>query len=132
MASFSKTSSGNLHGIAFPFSLGEFSVPKTASGLTAVVSAVKSLLLTGTGELPMESDVGTNLHSFVFSSVTSLNLARLSSEVRRVVGKWEPRMKILSVTTTNTDDIGLKSGVIVHIEYELDGEVGDLPIPTGF
>ena len=120
-----------LQGIAFPFSAAAFSFPATNSGLTTVVDAVKGLLLTGLGELPMEPSVGTNLHEFVFETVSELTKAQLSSEVRRLIQTWEPRMTILSVTTSEEGDIQYGSRLAVHIEYELNNEAGEIDVQLG-
>lgn len=132
MASFSTGNYSTLKGVAFPFGGDDFSLPAKNEGLSTVVDAVKSLLFTGVGELPMEPAIGTNLHSFVFETMNSLTLAQISAEVRRVVSKWEPRMNILSVTATEDADIGIRSGIVVHIEYAMSGsETGHIDLPIG-
>ena len=116
---FGGGNTSTLQGIAFPFSVSPFSVPATNEGLSTVVDAVKSLLFTGLGEIPMEPGTGTNLHSFVFQSLNSLTEAQIASEVRRVINENEPRMEDLSVTATASDVVGNRSGLVVHIEYAL-------------
>ncbi len=117
-----------LKGIAFPFQIGTQSFPRSNEGLTTVVDAVKSLLMTGLGEIPMNPTVGTRVYDFIFDTVTPLARARVAQEIRTTIEENEPRMRVLSVVvSTEGDDLGGYQ-TIIRIEYELNGVSGSIDI----
>jgi len=114
----------SLKGIAFPFRPGSISVPAMNATAGTVVDAVRSLLSTGLGEVPLAPYLGTNLYSYVFENVTPLARARVAQEVRRIIETGEPRMSVLSVDTTREGDDAGGWRIGLRIEYELNGDLG--------
>ena len=127
---FFQGSTKTLQGIAFPFSVSPLSVPATSEEAKVIIDSVKSLLFISTGEMPMEPGVGTDLHRFVFETIDGLALAQITSEVRKVIKKFEPRCDVLSVTLDTDNAIGgMRTGAIVNIEWQIGDETGEIPVP---
>ena len=110
-----------IRGIAFPFQKGELSVPAQNARLTTVVDAVKSLLLIGVYEVPLAPMLGTAIYSYIFENMTPLTMARVASEVRRIITENEPRMRVISVVPSQQgNDVG-GYRIVLQIQYELNG-----------
>lgn len=118
----------NVRGISFPFRLGTQSFPERATGSSAFISSVKSLLFTGRGEVPMQPNLGTRLHDFIFEEMTPIRKGLLSQEVRRVLAEHIPTLRVLEVQVTDlvrSAEIG-GARVEVNILYSVAGNVDNV------
>lgn len=117
-------------GVSFPFRRGTFAFPEQNSGPQTVIDSVRSLLLTGQGEVPMAPSLGTNIHSFVFTNLTPLQQARIAQSIRTTIAQKEPRMDILSVEVVPAGDESSGYRAEVNIVYKVADEVGETSIPV--
>ena len=121
--------SSRTRGISFPFRRGNFSLPAANSGAQTVIESVRSILLTGLGEVPLAPALGTQIHSFVFGNLTPIQGARVSQAVRSLISQKEPRMQVLSVTTEEAGDLSSGYRLVVNITYKIADEEGEIEIP---
>lgn len=59
--------------------------------------AIRLILATAPGERPMRPEFGCGIHNFVFAPANATTAGRLSSEVKRSLARWEPRIDVQSV-----------------------------------
>ena len=81
-----------------------FPIRTNAAGQIALVSemqeleeAIRLILGTAYGERPMRPEFGCGIHDLIFSSVDSGTAARVASEVRASLARWEPRIEVLGI-----------------------------------
>lgn len=74
------------------------------TGETAVKRAIKNLLLTRAGEVPFFPEFGSRLHELLFEPIDPITSARMESEIRDTITAFEPRVKILRLTITPSED----------------------------
>lgn len=106
-------------GLAFP-------LRTTASGSVALVSAdqelreaIRLILGTAYGERPMRPEFGCGIHDLVFAPSNSTTAGQAAYEVRRSLGRWEPRVDVDDVTVTY--DEGDTSLMYISITYSVRG-----------
>jgi hypothetical protein len=78
------------------------------------ISSVEQILLTIPGERVMRPTFGSGLKAILFSGVPKSSVeSAISSEVRRAINTWEPRVSILdiSVQTNGTQ-------IAVHVSLQ--------------
>lgn len=110
-------------GTDFPFRNGENGFPQPATGVDAVLADFKSELLTSTGEVPMQPNQGSAALSYVFENVTPLVKSLVSQEVRRIAAKF-PELILLGVLVNERSE-GLATKMVVTIQYEFSGDIGE-------
>jgi phage baseplate assembly protein W len=78
-----------------------------AAGTTKIEQAIRLILCTYPGERPMRPEFGSLLRDFVFRPSTLDNAADVSSEVRKALFRWEPRVVVTQVDTYQAAEPGL-------------------------
>jgi|SRR5580704_15852428 phage baseplate assembly protein W len=102
-------------GWAFPVGVDARGAVALASGTHELEQAMRLILMTYRGERPMRPAFGSLLRDFVFDGATRENAARIESEVRQTLLRWEPRVDITDVDVTPGDaEIGL---LYIDISY---------------
>jgi phage baseplate assembly protein W len=93
-----------------------------ASGHRKLEQSMRLILTTYPGERRMLPDFGSRLRDYVFAPLSLDTATELSSEVRRALERWEPRVTITDVVTLpDPDDPTL---LYVDIGYTVE-ETGD-------
>jgi hypothetical protein len=109
--------------LAFPFQLGQAGFPAMANAERAVYQSIMALLLTGSNERLMHTDLGVNLHRLVFDNLTPLLQARIATEVTRAIETWEPRAEVIGVQSRISDKSdGVTTAIIVDVLYRVAGQ----------
>lgn len=98
------------------------------SGPEKVRQALFTLLDTDPGERIMRPDFGCGLRRYLMAPDTPATRAGIEREITQSLARWEPRIKLLALTVTPTDD---PSTVLVEIHYAhvLDGRQDVLAYP---
>jgi len=113
-------------GVAFPFRRGNQNFPETNTGAQIIVDAVKALLITGSDEVPMGDNLGTNMHGMVFENLNSVTAAIITASVRRIIAERAPKMQILAIRPKQ--DKG-NSAIIIQSEWQIDDTTGMAEVP---
>jgi phage baseplate assembly protein W len=78
-----------------------------ATGGIALVSrereieeAIRLILGTSPGERPMRPEFGCRIHDYVFGLADGTTANEISAEVKRALGRWEPRIDVLDVVVS--------------------------------
>ena len=83
-----------------------------ATNEMAVKKALINLLRTPIGSRPFNPEYGTRLYEFLFNQADAESESDINNELNDVITKYEPRVKIISITT-NIEDYGID----VSIDY---------------
>ena len=70
----------------------------------AVINSVRNLLLTNHFEKPWSPMIGSNLMRLLFEPATNLTAAMISDDITNTITNFEPRVSVLTVEVTPTDD----------------------------
>ena len=102
-------------GVAFPLQVDRRGGIALASNETDVDQAIHLILSTAKGERPMRPEFGCGVHDFVFDTIDAGTVARMETEIRAALDRWEPRIEV------------------VDVEFDLDGvDRGELLINIGY
>ena len=101
-----------------------FPLRTDATGGIAMVSrereieeAIRLILGTSPGERPMRPEFGCRIHDFVFASADGSTAGLVADEVRRALGRWEPRINVADVAVSfDATDAGV---LYLDIRYEI-------------
>ena len=68
----------------------------------AIKNAVKNLLVSNFYERPFQDDLGANLRGLLFEPAGVITEIQLRDSIRRVINKYEPRVKVRSIDITDS------------------------------
>lgn len=114
--------------------LGQPIVPNGAgrlpqvSGPEKVRQAIFTLLDTDPGERLMRPDFGCGLRRYLMAPNNPATRAGIEREIANTLARWEPRVKVVGIAVTSTDD---RAMVLIEIHYAhvLDGRQDILVYP---
>ena len=78
----------------------------------AVKKALLNLIRTPLGTKPFSPEYGTRLYDFLFSPADAETESDINEELNQCIEKFEPRVKIVSITTNMEDD-----GIEIILNY---------------
>lgn len=90
-------------GIAFPLRIGPTGGLALVDGHQEILESIRLILGTAPGERPMRPDFGCAIHEYVFAPADDTTATLIASEVRRALGRWEPRIDLLGVDVTRPE-----------------------------
>ena len=70
----------------------------------AIKNAVKNLLVSNFYERPFQEDLGANLRGLLFEPAGFLTEIQLRDNIKNVIRKYEPRIKVQSIDITDNSD----------------------------
>jgi phage baseplate assembly protein W len=104
-------------GIAFPLQVDRRGGIALARDETDIDQAIQLILGTAPGERPMRPEFGCGVHDFVFDTIDAGTVARMETEIRAALDRWEPRVE---VTDVRFDLDGSNRGeLLIHITYRV-------------
>jgi phage baseplate assembly protein W len=104
-------------GIAFPLQVDRRGGIALAHDETDVDQAIQLILGTAPGERPMRPEFGCGVHDFVFDTIDAGTVARMETEIRSALDRWEPRVEVQNV---EFDLDGVDRGeLLIGIDYRL-------------
>lgn len=101
-------------GWAFPLDAAGGRVA-TISDEANIAQAILMILRTNRGERVMMPDFGSDLDRLLFSAENRATFHLAEAAVRRALGKWEPRIKVLEVDVS--PDPRERDRLLVSVEY---------------
>jgi|SRR5579872_1731618 len=76
----------------------------TVIGDDAVKRSIKNIIMTQAGEVPFFPRFGSRLNALLFDPIDPITTALISSEVEATITGFEPRVKILDLVVTPSED----------------------------
>jgi phage baseplate assembly protein W len=104
-------------GVAFPLQVDRRGGIALARDETDVDQAIQLILSTAQGERPMRPEFGCGVHDFVFDTIDAGTVARMETEIRSALDRWEPRIEVADVDfdLDHTD----RGELIINIAYRV-------------
>lgn len=84
------------------------------SGPEKVRQSIFTLLDTDPGERVMRPDLGCGLRRYLMAPNNPATRAAIAREISQTLGRWEPRIQLLDVQVSPTDD---RAMVLIEIHY---------------
>jgi phage baseplate assembly protein W len=104
-------------GVAFPLQVDRRGGIALARDETDIDQAMLLILSTAPGERPMRPEFGCGVHDFVFDTIDAGTVARMETEIRAALDRWEPRVE---VTDVQFDLDGTDRGeLVIQIAYRV-------------
>jgi phage baseplate assembly protein W len=104
-------------GVAFPLQVDRRGGIALARDETDIDQAILLILGTAPGERPMRPEFGCGVHDFVFDTIDAGTVARMETEIRAALDRWEPRVE---VTDVQFDLDGTDRGeLVIQITYRV-------------
>jgi hypothetical protein len=104
-------------GVAFPLQVDRRGGIALAHDETDVDQAIQLILGTAPGERPMRPEFGCGVHDFVFDTIDAGTVARMETEIRSALDRWEPRIEVADV---DFELSGVERGeLLINIAYRL-------------
>ena len=91
-------------GWSFPAKITAGGGVRLVTGGEELDAAIRMILTTSPGERVMRPDFGCGMWRQVFSPVNATTLGLIEQSVREAIVRWEPRVELISVTTTAAGD----------------------------
>lgn len=91
-------------GVAFPLRVGADGRLAWSEGEANVRASLQLVLLTGQGERLRRPGFGAGLERFLFEPNTPATWRAIEESIRRSLERWEPRMKIESISVGAAPD----------------------------
>ena len=104
-------------GLAFPLQVDRRGALALAHDETDVDQAIHLILATAPGERPMRPEFGCGVHDFVFETIDAGTIARMETEIRDALDRWEPRVEVADVTF-DLDRAG-RGELVIEIAYRV-------------
>jgi Bacteriophage baseplate protein W len=104
-------------GVAFPLQVDRRGGIALAHDETDVDQAIQLILGTAPGERPMRPEFGCGVHDFVFDTIDAGTVARMETEIRSALDRWEPRIEVMGL---DFELSGVERGeLLINIDYRL-------------
>jgi phage baseplate assembly protein W len=104
-------------GWRFPPRIGRRGGIELAGGEAEIEQAILVILRTAPGQRVMRPEFGCELHDLVFMPNNSDTAARVKRAVRQALGRWEPRIHVLTVDANpDADD---PARLVIDIQYRI-------------
>lgn len=94
----------SLFGIAFPFTVGSQTFPKSASDEDIIEASVIQIVTTAKGERVMRPGFGCNAFDLVFENDSEAFRGMVEQEIRQSIMLWEPRVRVDAVDVTSNEN----------------------------
>ena len=104
-------------GWAFPPRLDHRGQVATVSGAVEIEQAIRIILNTSPGQRVMRPEFGCRLPELVFAPNNNLTSGLAERYVREALGRWEPRIRIDSVTVTPDEEN--RARLLISVTYRI-------------
>lgn len=87
----------------------------------AIKNAIRNLLVSNFSDRPFARDKGANLRSLLFEPADTITEVAMVQNIRKVIRKYEPRVKIIKISVNNLADQNAYRIIVRFLIKETDG-----------
>jgi hypothetical protein len=99
------------------------------TGVSAVKSAIVSILKTNHNERMFQPEFGSNIRALLFEQMNPITEQRIKTEVENAVKNHEPRAEVLGITVTGQEE---QNRYLVSILFNVSSEAEPQKLETYF
>ncbi len=86
----------------------------------AIKNAIRNLLVSNFSDRPFQRDKGANLRALLFEPADTITEVALAQNIRKVIRKYEPRVKILKISVNDQADRNAYRIIVRFLIKEFD------------
>jgi phage baseplate assembly protein W len=116
-------------GWKFPIAVDGLGAIVRSDADSGIEESIWLILGTAKGERAMRPDFGCGIHDLVFSMSNTATAGRVAEEVRDALVRWEPRIDVLNVEATTTDDQPERLMIAISYRVRMTNNVFNLVYP---
>ena len=83
---------------------------------------IRAVLFTEPGERFMRNDIGTPVRSTLWDPADEITVSALRTFIKSQLARWEPRIRVGSVTAEIRESVDTSVKIFIFIEYEILSE----------
>ena len=99
------------------------------TGVSAVKSAIVSILKTNHNERMFQPEFGSNIRALLFEQMNPITEQRMKTEVENAIRNHEPRAEVLGITVTGQEE---QNRYLVSILFNVSSEAEPQKLETYF
>ena len=99
------------------------------TGVSAVKSAIVSILKTNHNERMFQPEFGSNIRALLFEQMNPITEQRMKTEVENAINNHEPRAEVLGITVTGQEE---QNRYLVSILFNVSSEAEPQKLETYF
>lgn len=92
---------------------------------TAVINAIKNLVLTSHYEKPFNPDYGSNVRKLLFETLDIITASAIEREIQQTIESFEPRVRIIGITVIPDEE---NNGFSVRMEFSIVNQTNPVSI----
>lgn len=92
---------------------------------TAVINAIKNLVLTGHYEKPFNPDYGSNVRKLLFETLDIITASAIEREIKQTIESFEPRVRIIGIAVIPDEE---NNGFSVRMEFSIVNQTNPVSI----
>lgn len=86
----------------------------------AIKNAIRNLLVSNFSDRPFQRDKGANLRALLFEPADTITEVAMVQNIRKVIRKYEPRVKVLKISVNNQADQNAYRIIVRFLIKEFD------------
>ena len=86
----------------------------------AIKNAIRNLLVSNFSDRPFQRDKGANLRALLFEPADTITEVAMVQNIRKVIRKYEPRVKVLKISVNNLADQNAYRIIVRFLIKEFD------------
>jgi len=86
----------------------------------AIKNAIRNLLVSNFSDRPFQRDKGANLRALLFEPADVITTVAIKQNIRKVIAKYEPRVKLIKITVQNKADQNAYRIIVRFLIKEFD------------
>ena len=91
--------------VDFTFNKSDYNSCEEITDATAVVNAIKTIILSRPGNFPLTPNLGVDIAKYQFDLLDDQTLSAISAEINRQIALYVPSVDNVSVTVDKVEDI---------------------------
>ena len=92
---------------------------------TAVINAIKNLVLTSHYEKPFNPDYGSNVRKLLFETLDIITASAIEREIKQTIESFEPRVRIIGIAVIPDEE---NNGFSVRMEFSIVNQTNPVSI----
>ena len=92
---------------------------------TAVINAIKNLVLTGHYEKPFNPDYGSNVRKLLFETLDIITASAIEREIKQTIESFEPRVRVIGIAVIPDEE---NNGFSVRMEFSIVNQTNPVSI----
>ena len=99
---------------------GKYKIENNVNVL-AVQNSLNNIFSWFVGERVLDPEFGNRLYQYLYDGITEYNMEKIVAEIRNMVSKYEPRVRIIEIVPVLTTEDTSDNTAAVDVVYSIEG-----------